>query len=63
LLHPFFPKGDSPEKFLHYFPTWEEWAIAIGSLAGALLIMTILVRIFPILPIRELINEKTKEST
>jgi molybdopterin-containing oxidoreductase family membrane subunit len=63
LLHPFLPKDDSPEKFLHYFPTWEEWAIAIGSLAGALLIMTILVRIFPILPIRELINEKTKEST
>jgi molybdopterin-containing oxidoreductase family membrane subunit len=63
LLHPFLPKDDSPEKFLHYFPTWEEWAIAIGSLAGSLLIMTILVRIFPILPIRELINEKTKEST
>jgi Ni/Fe-hydrogenase subunit HybB-like protein len=57
LLHPFLPMRDVPENYKHYFPSWEEWAIAMGSLAGALLIITILARIFPIIPIQETINE------
>lgn len=60
LLSPFLPMQDSPERFLHYFPSWEEWAIAIGSLAGALLIITLFVRIFPIIPIQETLNEKNE---
>ena len=58
LLHPFLPMQDVPANYKHYFPTWEEWAIAIGSLAGALLVITIFARIFPIIPIQETINEK-----
>ncbi len=42
LLHPFLPMQDSPDRFRHYFPSLEEWAIAIGSLAGVLLIITFL---------------------
>lgn len=57
LLHPFLPMHDAPAKFFHYFPSWEEWAIAIGSLAGALLIITFFARIFPIIPIHETIVE------
>jgi Ni/Fe-hydrogenase subunit HybB-like protein len=57
LLHPFLPMRDVPVSYKHYFPTWEEWAIAAGSLAGAMLIITILARIFPIIPIQETINE------
>ena len=57
LLHPFLPMHDVPESYKHYFPTWEEWAIAIGSLAGAMLIITIFARIFPIIPIHETITE------
>ena len=57
LLHPFLPMHDVPESYKHYFPTWEEWAIAIGSLAGAMLIVTIFARIFPIIPIHETITE------
>ncbi len=57
LLHPFLPMHDVPANYKHYFPTWEEWAIAIGSLAGALLIITIFARIFPIIPIHETIIE------
>jgi len=57
LLHPFLPMHDAQEKFKHYFPSWEEWAIAMGSLAGALLIITLFVRIFPIIPIHETIEE------
>lgn len=57
LLHPFLPMSDVPENYKHYFPTWEEWAIAGGSLAGALLIVTLFARIFPIIPIHETIIE------
>lgn len=60
LLHPFLPMQDVPERFLHYFPSWEEWAIAIGSLAGALLIITLFVRIYPIIPIHETLIEKNE---
>lgn len=57
MLHPFLPMSNSPESFYHYSPTWEEWAITIGSLAGSLLVITLLVRLFPIIPIQETINE------
>lgn len=56
LLHPFLPMQDVPEKFKFYFPSWQEWAIAMGSLAGALLVITIFARIFPIIPIHETIT-------
>lgn len=58
MLHPFLPMQDVPESYKHYFPSWEEWAIACGSLAGALLIITLFVRLFPIIPIQETINEQ-----
>ena len=57
LLHPFLPMHNVPENYRHYFPTWEEWAIAIASLAGAMLVITILCRIFPIVPIQETLTE------
>lgn len=57
LLHPFLPMHNVPASYLHYFPSWEEWAIAMGSLAGSLLIITFFVRIFPIIPIQETISE------
>lgn len=60
LLHPFLPMQDVPERFKHYFPSWEEWAIAVGSLAGALLIITFFVRLFPIVPIHETITEQNE---
>lgn len=62
LLHPFLPMQEVPEKYKHYFPSWEEWAIAMGSLAGALLIITIFVRIFPIIPIQETITEEHEKA-
>jgi len=61
LLHPFLPMRDVPESYRHYFPSWEEWAIAIGSLAGFLLIITIFARIFPIIPIQETITETEQD--
>lgn len=58
MLSPFLPVYDVPESYSHYIPTWEEWAITLGTLAGALLIITIFVRFFPIIPIHETIEEK-----
>lgn len=57
MLHPFLPMHDVPADYKHYFPSWEEWAIAGGSLAGALLVITLLVRIFPVIPIQETLDE------
>jgi molybdopterin-containing oxidoreductase family membrane subunit len=48
---------DVPESYKTYFPSWEEWAIAMGSLAGALLIITFFARLFPIIPIHETVIE------
>ena len=58
LLHPFLPMHDVPASYRHYYPSWEEWAITMGSLAGTLLIITILARIFPIIPIQDTLNEQ-----
>lgn len=58
LLHPLLPMQNVPENFKYYFPSWEEWAIAIGSLAGALLVITFFARIYPIVPIHETISEQ-----
>jgi len=60
LLHPFLPMQDVPANYMHYFPSWEEWAIAMGSLAGALLVVTFFVRIYPIVPIEETIIEQNE---
>ncbi|MDP4257779.1 MAG: NrfD/PsrC family molybdoenzyme membrane anchor subunit, partial [Bacteroidota bacterium] len=58
LLHPFLPMRDVPAGYLHYFPSWQEWAIAMGSLSGALLLITFFARILPIIPIQETITER-----
>lgn len=63
LLHPFLPMHNVPQSYHHYYPSWEEWAIAIGSLAGALLVITFFVRVFPIIPIHETITEQEHETT
>lgn len=60
LLHPILPMHDVPQSYRHYFPSWEEWAIAMGSMAGVLLIITFFVRIYPIIPIQETITEQTQ---
>ncbi len=58
LLHPFIPIQHVPETWKHYSPTWQEWSITGASLAGALLVITIFVRLFPIIPIWEVAEER-----
>ena len=58
LLSPFLPMYDVPESYTHYHPTPAEWAITISTLSGALLVITLFVRYFPIIPIQETIEER-----
>jgi molybdopterin-containing oxidoreductase family membrane subunit len=61
LSHPFIPTNRVPDSWVHYFPSFAEWSITAGTLAGALLIITFLVRYFPIVPIMETVEEKEQE--
>jgi molybdopterin-containing oxidoreductase family membrane subunit len=58
LLHPFLPIQGVPESWHSYFPSMHEWAIVSGTLAMALLIITILVRYVPIIPIQRTMEEQ-----
>ncbi len=58
LLHPFLPIQGVPESWHSYFPSFHEWAIVSGTLAMALLIITLLVRYLPIIPIDRTAREK-----
>lgn len=57
LLHPFLPIQGVPKEWHSYFPSMHEWAITCGTLAAALLIITILVRFVPIIPIQRTADE------
>ena len=61
MLHPFLPKYDAPGRYSHYFPSWQEWAITAGSLAGVLLIITLMARLFPVISIYKTINDHESE--
>jgi molybdopterin-containing oxidoreductase family membrane subunit len=58
LLHPELPIQGVPESWHHYFPSLMEWIITFGTLASALLIITLLVRYLPIIPIHETAEER-----
>jgi len=58
LLHPFLPIQGVPESWHHYFPSLHEWVITVGTLAMALLIITILVRYLPVIPIQRTADEQ-----
>ncbi len=58
LLQPFLPIQGVPEPWHHYFPSFHEWVITFGTLAMALLIITILVRYLPVIPIQRTAEEQ-----
>ncbi|MEP0132118.1 MAG: NrfD/PsrC family molybdoenzyme membrane anchor subunit [Eudoraea sp.] len=53
LQHPYLPIQGVDESYLHYNPTWEEWAITFSSFAWLLLIITVLIKLFPVIPIKK----------
>ncbi len=59
LLHPFLPIEGVPESWHHYFPSVHEWLITMGTLALAMLIITVLVRVLPVIPIQRTADERS----
>ena len=58
LLEPFLPIQGVPESWHSYFPSMHEWAITVATLAMALLIITLLVRFLPAVPIQRTADEQ-----
>ena len=58
LVHPHLPIQNVPDEFHTYWPTAWEWAITMMAVAGALLIITILAKLFPVMPIWEVAHEE-----
>ena len=57
LQHPYLPIQGVDESYLHYIPTWEEWAITFSSFAWFLLIITVLIKLFPVIPVLKASSE------
>ncbi len=58
LLHPHLPIQNVPANFSTYWPTAFEWSITMMAVAGAVLIITILAKLFPVMPIWEIAHEE-----
>ncbi len=58
MLHPHLPIQNVPDHFKHYFPSSVEITVTVLSFALALLIITVLAKIFPVVPICEIADQK-----
>ena len=61
-FHPTYPIQNVPENFHHYIPTGTELTITAALIAGTLLVVTLFVRLFPIIPIWETAHEAGHEN-
>ena len=52
--HPYFPIQNVPEELMHYSPTMAEIAITAGPFILLLIIITVLSKLFPVVPIWEI---------
>jgi Ni/Fe-hydrogenase subunit HybB-like protein len=53
LENPMMPSQGLPSEWLHYHPTWVEWALVAASAAAFMLIYTVLAKLFPMVSIWE----------
>ncbi len=58
MLHPYFPIQGVPEEWTHYIPNGYELLITGLALSGTVLTITIISKIFPIIPIAEVAEEQ-----
>jgi len=58
MLHPHLPIQNVPDHVKHYFPSSVEITVTVLSFALALLIITVLAKIFPVVPICEIADQK-----
>jgi Ni/Fe-hydrogenase subunit HybB-like protein len=57
--HPFLPIQNVPDKWFIYKPTLIETSVTIASLILVLMIITVLSKLFPVLPIGEIAEEES----
>jgi len=58
LMHPHLPIQNVPAEFHTYWPSGVEWAVTMMAVSGAILIITILAKLFPVMPIWEIAHEE-----
>lgn len=58
LLHPFLPVQNYPVSYHSYNPTFSEITITLGSIATVALMISLFIKLFPIIPITETAHEK-----
>lgn len=56
---PFLPKQNVPDAWMVYHPTIVESAITIGTLTLAVIIISVLMKLFPVIPIWEVAEEES----
>lgn len=56
--HPFLPMQHVPMNFKTYTPTLIELAITAASFIMVIMIITVLSKLFPVIPIKEVAQEK-----
>jgi molybdopterin-containing oxidoreductase family membrane subunit len=59
--HPFLPIQNVPEHFKFYTPTIIESAITLASFILVLMIISVLSKLFPVIPVEETIHEQTNK--
>jgi molybdopterin-containing oxidoreductase family membrane subunit len=58
LLNPYLPVQNYPLSYHHYNPTFSEITITLGSIAMVALIISLFIKLFPIIPISETADER-----
>ncbi|MEK6781055.1 MAG: NrfD/PsrC family molybdoenzyme membrane anchor subunit [Bacteroidota bacterium] len=58
LESPLFPIQDSRLEYIHYSPTWVEWALTVGGVATFLLLFTLASKFMTIVSVSEFESEK-----
>ncbi len=62
MAHPYLPKQYVPQEWMVYKPTLIESAVTVGAIVLVLMIITVLAKVFPVVSIWELAEEKHKKS-
>ena len=63
LQTPFLPAQRIPAEWTQYRPTWQEWCVVAGAVAGFFLVYSLLTKLFPIVSLWETREHPDPEAT
>ena len=61
MANPYLPKQHVPDAWMVYQPTLIETAISMGSIILTVMIISVLIKLFPVIPIWEMAEEQNKK--